>query len=154
MRSDIRERMPFNFAICRTFLVGKCDPNHVLVYHIAGHRDGAVLFKCADGSGLWISHMKRVNSKNNEPRSGGVGSGSGEHAAPPIKLPATSALPKVVVEGLPLLPSPSLYVPFGERPSTFQEASGWGLAVDGVGMTRVESFVQFVSFPSRCSHSS
>lgn len=71
--------------------------------------------------------MKRVHSKNNGPCSGGIGSsGGGEHTAPPIKLPATSALPKDVVDGLPLLPSPPLFVPFGERPSTFQEVSGWG----------------------------
>lgn len=98
--------------------------NHGCVYRPAGHRDGAVLFKCADGTGLWISHMKRINSRHNEPRSGGVGSGSGDHgeyAAPPIKLEATSALPKDIVEGLLLLPPPPLYVPFGERPSTFQE---------------------------------
>lgn len=70
--------------------------------------------------------MKRIDSKSNSHRGGGSGSGSddlGEHPVPPIKLPATSALPKDVVDGLPLLPSPPLYVPFGERPSTFQEVS-------------------------------
>lgn len=41
-----------------------------------------------------------------------------------LKLPSTSVLPKEVVNSLPHLPAPDLYVPFGERPSTFQEVRG------------------------------
>eukprot|EP00903_Cladosiphon_okamuranus_P006434 g6295.t1 len=91
-----------------------------------GQRDGAVLFKCADGGGLWISHMKRVNSKNRERG----GSDHVDHAAPPVKLPATLALPKDIVDGLPLLAPPPLFVPFGERPSTFQEV--WVSVANGI----------------------
>lgn len=71
--------------------------------------------------------MKRVNGKNSDSSasSSGGGSDQGERAAPPIKLPAALALPKDVVEGLPVISSPPLCVPFGERPSTFQEVWHW-----------------------------
>lgn len=80
-----------------------------------GKRDGAVLFKCSDGTGLWISHMKRTASnsiRNNT---------TDKHQAPPLKLPSASVLPKDLVDALPYIPEPSIYVPFGDRPSTFQE---------------------------------
>ncbi|CAM9684180.1 unnamed protein product [Ascophyllum nodosum] len=74
-----------------------------------GCRNGAVLFKCADGKGIWISHMKQGNSAK------------GCDDKPPLKLPADLVLPEQIVKTLPEISSPSLYVPFGERPSTFQE---------------------------------
>ena len=76
-----------------------------------GKRNEAVLFKCADGQGLWISHMKRADSTKT----------TGAGAKPSLKLPATIALPGDLVGGLPEVPPPSFYVPFGQRPSTFQE---------------------------------
>lgn len=79
-----------------------------------GKRNGAVLLKCSDGTGLWISHMKCVSKPN-------ITSTVDTFQVPPIKLPSTLVLPKDVVESLPCIPEPSLYVPFGERPSTFQE---------------------------------
>lgn len=79
-----------------------------------GQRNGAVLFKCSDGKSLWISHMKRAH--NNK-------AGDNKHQLPPFKLPSTGALPDNVVASLPLLSPPPLYVPFGERPATFQEVT-------------------------------
>ena len=58
--------------------------------------------------------MKRVSKPN-------ITSTVDTFQVPPIKLPSTLALPKDVVESLPCIPELSLYVPFGERPSTFQE---------------------------------
>lgn len=79
-----------------------------------GKRNGAVLFKCSDGTGLWISQMKRVGQTH-------CTDADNTFHVPPIKLPSTLVLPKDVVEALPCISEPSLYVPFGERPSTFQE---------------------------------
>ena len=78
-----------------------------------GKRHGAVLFKCSDGTGLWISHMKRTSNNSTNAMDKGQ--------APPFKLPAASVLPEDVVDALPCIPEPPVYVPFGERPSTFQE---------------------------------
>lgn len=81
-----------------------------------GKRHGAVLFKCADGTGLWISHMRRTTKK--------ISNALDQDQVPSFKLPSTAVLPKDVVDALPSLPDPPLYVPFGERPSTFQEVLG------------------------------
>lgn len=81
-----------------------------------GQRDGAILLKTSDGKGVWISHMKRANDKS------------------AIKLPSTSVMPEAVVRALPAIPSPNLYVPFGERPSTFQQVNAcrWSLVFWGI----------------------
>lgn len=86
----------------------------VFFFAKTGKRHGAVLFKCSDGKGLWISHMKRTSSNNSS-------AANDRDQVPPFKLPSASVLPKDVVDVLPCIPEPPLYVPFGERPSTFQE---------------------------------
>ena len=78
-----------------------------------GQRNGAVLFKCSGGTGLWISHMRR----NSNP----ITSTLHQDQVASFKQPSTSVLPKHVVDGLPCIPEPPLYIPFGEKPSTFQE---------------------------------
>lgn len=99
-----------------------------------GKRNEAVLFKCADGKGLWISHMKCTDSTKT----------TGASAKPSLKLPATLALPGDLVGGLPEVPAPSLYVPFGKRPSTFQEVIVLVLIFTSLPFLCLSSFVRFL----------
>eukprot|EP01025_Chloroclados_australasicus_P019709 TRINITY_DN2076_c0_g1_i1.p1 TRINITY_DN2076_c0_g1~~TRINITY_DN2076_c0_g1_i1.p1 ORF type:complete len:689 (-),score=67.38 TRINITY_DN2076_c0_g1_i1:1555-3621(-) len=75
---------------------------------LLGKRDGAVLISCQQGA-VWISHLKKKNTQ----------------AQKYFKLPATKVLPEEVVKRLPELPQPSLQLPFGKTPGTFQEIFYW-----------------------------
>lgn len=79
---------------------------------ILARRHGAVLFRCADNSGVWVSHMK------NKP---------GNRA---LKLPSTLVLPQELVRNVPIAPEPSLELPFGSTSGTFQEI--WTTRQDNV----------------------
>ena len=70
---------------------------------VIAQRNGAVLIKTADGKGVWVSHMKSKPGKG------------------ALKLPATSVLPQEIVRNTPKAPEPTLQVPFGQTPKTFQE---------------------------------
>ena len=70
---------------------------------IVAQRHGAVLIKTADGKGVWVSHMKAKPGKRK------------------LKLPATSVLPDDLLKNIPQAPEPSLQLPFGQIPRTFQE---------------------------------
>ena len=83
------------------------DPGDILA-----RRHGAVLFRCADNNGVWVSHMK---------------SKSGKRA---IKLPAALVLPQELVRNVPRAPEPRMELQFGLRPSTFQEI--WTTRQDSV----------------------
>ncbi|CAM6127452.1 unnamed protein product [Calypogeia fissa] len=78
---------------------------------LLGKRHGAILISCGTNGkeALWITHLRKPNA--------------GELRF--IKLPATAVLPKEVVESLPELPEPSLELPFGQFPKTFQEIFMW-----------------------------
>lgn len=62
---------------------------------VLGQRDDAILVKCGEGS-VWLSHLKKDK----------------------LKLPATSWLKNM---DIPQLPAPSVEVPHGMFPKTFQE---------------------------------
>lgn len=94
-----------------------------------GQRDGAVLLQTSDGKGVWISHMKVANDKGS------------------FKLPSTSVLPKEIVQALPTVQSPSLYVPFGERPSTFQQV--WVSVDNGIAYIHT-NFYNGAASTSQC----
>ena len=98
-----------------------------------GKRNGAVLFKCSDRTGLWISHMKRTSNNSTHTIDASQ--------VPSFKLPAASVLPSDMMDALPCLPEPSLYVPFGERPSTFQEVLNRNTAGNVPACTCVCCFV-------------
>eukprot|EP00743_Colponemidia_sp_Colp-15_P001757 GILK01001918.1.p1 GENE.GILK01001918.1~~GILK01001918.1.p1 ORF type:complete len:957 (-),score=216.57 GILK01001918.1:325-3051(-) len=69
---------------------------------ILGYRHGAILLKTGKGA-VWISHLKK--------KTGPV----------TYKVPATLAIPQPLLRTLNRLPEPSLVVPYGTRPRTFQE---------------------------------
>ena len=70
---------------------------------ILARRHGAVLFRAADGYGVWVSHMK---------------SGPGNKA---LKLPAALVLPPELVMNVPTAPKRKLELDFGTEAHTFQE---------------------------------
>ena len=70
---------------------------------ILARRHGAVLFRCADNKGVWVSHMKRKSGKR------------------ALKLPAALVLPQELLSNVPRAPEPSMELPFGTTPGTFQE---------------------------------
>ena len=79
---------------------------------ILARRHGAVLFRCADDSGVWVSHMKNKPGKS------------------AIKLPSTLVLPQELVRNVPIAPEPKLELQFGMAPNTFQEI--WTTRQDNV----------------------
>jgi putative two-component system hydrogenase maturation factor HypX/HoxX len=70
---------------------------------IIARRDGAVLFKCSDEKGVWVSHMKQKPGKKS------------------LKLPSTLVLADSLLKDARVAPSPPLELPFGQTPDTFQE---------------------------------
>ena len=76
---------------------------------ILATRDGAILVRCGARGAVWITHLKKANTPSKKY----------------FKLPATSILPEEVVASLPVLAAPSLFIPFGSMPTTFQEVFAW-----------------------------
>lgn len=78
---------------------------------ILGHRDGAILVRCSRHTSVWVSHLKKLNTKEQSY----------------IKLPATMALPTSVSESLHSIEAPEelCVLSFGEYPSSFHEIFVW-----------------------------
>lgn len=79
------------------------------VHAILAQRNGAILIRCGQQSAVWITHLKKLNTKSEKF----------------YKLPATAVLPVEIVQSLPVAPEPKLLVKFGSMPSTFQEIFVW-----------------------------
>lgn len=76
---------------------------------ILAQRNGAILVRCGQGGAVWITHLKKLNTKTEKF----------------FKLPATMVLPSEIVESIPFAPEQELLIKFGTMPRTFQEIFVW-----------------------------
>lgn len=79
------------------------------IHTILAQRNGAILLRCGEKSALWITHLKKLNTKNEKF----------------FKLPATMVLPAKIVQSIPIVPEQKLLIQFGSVPRTFQEMFVW-----------------------------
>lgn len=79
------------------------------IHAILAQRNGAILIRCGEESAVWITHLKKLNTKSEKF----------------FKLPATMVLPKEIVQAIPIAPEPNLLAKFDVVPSTFQEIFVW-----------------------------
>ncbi|XP_037043713.1 hydrogenase maturation factor HoxX-like isoform X2 [Bradysia coprophila] len=79
------------------------------IHAILAQRYGAILIRCGQGSAVWITHLKKMNNKNEKS----------------FKLPATMVLPAEIVQTIPIVPEQGLLIKFGSMPRTFQEIFCW-----------------------------
>jgi len=76
---------------------------------ILAQRNGAILISCGHGESVWITHLKKLNTKTQKY----------------FKLPATMVLPNEMLDNVPALSEPDLFLAFQKFPSTFQEIFSW-----------------------------
>ena len=63
---------------------------------ILAQRNGAILIACGHGESVWMTHLKKLNTKTQKY----------------FKLPATMVLPKEMLNNVPVLQEPDVFLPF------------------------------------------
>lgn len=76
---------------------------------ILAQRNGAILIRCGGEGAVWITHLKKLNTKSEKF----------------FKLPATMVLPVEIVRTIPMALEPNLLSEFAIVPGTFQEIFVW-----------------------------
>lgn len=79
------------------------------LHAILAQRNGAILIRCGDRGAVWITHLKKLNTKSEKF----------------FKLPATMVLPAEIVQTIPIAPELKLLAEFARIPDTFQEIFVW-----------------------------
>lgn len=79
------------------------------IHAVLAQRNGAILVRCGQQGAVWITHLKKLNTKTEKF----------------FKLPATMVLPAEIVESIPIAPEEKLLTKFGTVPSTFKEIFVW-----------------------------